>query len=99
MDKEEKAYQVRTDLAVEAKDMYVENEEKQESDLKGVTIKERTKKDIKITYVDINDVGAKNLGKEAGSYTTIYADGDKRQDTASHENAAKILAAEIEKMI
>lgn len=99
MDKEEKAYQVRTDLAVEAKDMYVENEEKQESDLKGVTIKERTKKDIKITYVDINDVGAKNLGKKAGSYTTIYADGVKKQDTASQEDAAKILAAEIEKML
>src|SRR5690625_4598262 len=99
MDKEEKAYQVRTDLASKKKDMYVENEEKQEYELKDVTMKERNKKDIKITYVDINDVGAKNLRKKAGSYTTIYADGVKRQDTASQENAAKILAAEIEKML
>ena len=99
MGKNEDAYQVRTDLAVEAKDMYVESEEKKESDIKGVTTKERTEKDIKITYVDIDETGAEMLGKKEGSYITIYADGVKQQDTKSQENAAKILATELENML
>lgn len=91
--------QVRTDLAVEAKDMYVENEDKEESSIKGVYIKDCIDKDIKITYVDIDENGAETLGKKAGSYITIYADGVKKQDTKSQENATKVLATEIERML
>src|SRR5690625_3324482 len=99
VNEKEKREQVRTDLAVEAKDMYVENNEKQKTDIKGVTIKHRTENDIKVTYVDIDEVGAAALGKKAGSYTTIYADGVKKQDTSSQEKASKVLAFEIEHML
>src|SRR5699024_2860871 len=96
---EKKTYQVRTDLAVEAKDMYVENEQKETSDIKGIRTKERKENDIRITYVEIDEEGAASLGKKQGSYVTIYADGVKRQDTQSQENAAKILAKELEEIL
>lgn len=97
---EQASYQVRTDLAIEAKDMYVEKEAKtDDQQVKGVTVKERVENDIKVSYVGIDEEGAKLLGKKAGTYITIYADGVKRQDTARQENAAKILAAELEQLI
>ncbi|WP_420855380.1 GPR endopeptidase [Virgibacillus indicus] len=80
--------------------MYVETEEKKEQqEIKGVTVKEREQDNIKVSYVDIDQHGAKLLGKKAGSYVTIYADGVKRQDTARQEAAAKILAKELEQLI
>ncbi|HLR70452.1 MAG TPA: GPR endopeptidase, partial [Pseudogracilibacillus sp.] len=98
-DNEKKTYQVRTDLAVEAKDMYVESEQKETSDIKGIRTKDRKENDIRITYVDIDEKGATSLGKKQGSYVTIYADGVKHQDTQSQENAAKILAKELEEIL
>jgi len=97
MEGEKKVFQVRTDLAVEAKDMYVEKESN--SKIKGVTFKEREDNGIKISYVDINSEGETLLGKKAGSYITIYADGVKKQDTARQHMAAKTLAKELEQLI
>jgi spore protease len=92
-------YQVRTDLAVEAKDMYVENQQNTEQEIKGVTIKEREEKGIKISCVEIDETGAELLQKKSGTYITIYADGVKRQDTKRQEQAAKVLAKELEALI
>lgn len=94
----EKEYQVRTDLAVEARDMYVEKEQTQ-TEVKGVIFKERVQDGIKISYVDIDEVGAKQLGKRAGSYVTIYADGVKLQDTERQKLASNILAKEIRSLL
>lgn len=97
------AYQVRTDLAVEARDMYVESKQKTETkdrkEIKGVTFKEKHADGIKISYVDIDEDGAKLVGKKPGSYVTIYADGVKRQDTKRQSSAAKILAQELENLV
>ncbi|WP_163970054.1 GPR endopeptidase [Oceanobacillus halotolerans] len=99
MRNEQDNYQVRTDLAVEAKDMYVEKEAKKEEEIEGVTIKERQENDIKISYVDISAEGEALLNKKPGSYVTIYADGVKRQDTKKQEVAAEILAKELEELL
>ncbi|WP_164668556.1 GPR endopeptidase [Virgibacillus doumboii] len=98
MDENEERYQVRTDLAVEAKDMYVEKEAK-EQEIKGVTTKEREEDNITISYVDIDAEGEKLIGKKPGSYVTIYADGVKKQDTKRQESAAKIFAKELEQLL
>lgn len=99
MDKNENKFQVRTDLAVEARDMYVEKETPKEDQIKGVQIKDREENGIKISYVDIEQEGADLLGKKPGSYVTIYADGVKKQDTKRQEQAAKILARELEALL
>ena len=95
----ENQFQVRTDLAIEAKDMYVEKETPPEDKIKGVQLKDIEENGIKISYVDIDAEGAELLGKKPGSYVTIYADGVKKQDTKRQENAAKILAREIENLL
>src|SRR5699024_1288710 len=91
--------QVRTDLAVEAKNMYVENEHTDNKQIQGVTVKEQVKENINISYVEINEKGAKLLEKKPGSYVTIYADGVKKQDTKLQEKAAKVLAGELEQLL
>lgn len=92
-------YQVRTDLAVEAKNMYVENQETEDKEVQGVTVTEKEEDSIKISYVEINEEGAKLLDKKTGSYVTVYADGVKRQDTMRQEKAAKVVARELEHLL
>ncbi|MEN1969344.1 GPR endopeptidase [Lentibacillus sp. N15] len=99
MDENNTDFQVRTDLAVEAKDMYVQKEQKQDQQIKGVTIKDYEVNDVSISQVEIDEEGAKLLGKKAGTYITIYADGVKKQDTKKQEDAAKILAKELERLM
>lgn len=60
---------VRTDLAIEARDMYTE-ENKRELD--GVIVDEEKEDDIKITTVTIeSDEAGEELGKPKGTYVTI----------------------------
>ncbi|WP_430785153.1 GPR endopeptidase [Virgibacillus flavescens] len=92
-------YQVRTDLAVEAKEMYVEQEGADTNQQQGIAITERTENEIKISYVEVDETGAKIIDKKPGTYVTIYADGVKRQDTERQENAAIILAKELEQLL
>ncbi|WP_047981443.1 GPR endopeptidase [Ornithinibacillus contaminans] len=99
MDNQTDKFQARTDLAVEAKDMYVEKETPEEDQIKGVQLKDREENGIKISYVEIDSEGAELLGKKPGSYVTIYADGVKKQDTKRQEDAAKILARELEQLL
>src|SRR5699024_7696982 len=73
---------VRTDLAIEARDMYVKEpiQKNRETNI-GIRSEERDVNGITISYVDISEEGAKAIQKKAGSYITIYADGVKKQDT------------------
>ncbi|WP_416175932.1 GPR endopeptidase [Clostridium sp.] len=73
---------VRTDLAVEAKQIY-ENENSSKID--GIKVDEKVKDNIIITNVRVlDDVGEKKIGKPRGSYITIdiprhtYYDGEVR---------------------
>jgi spore protease len=60
---------IRTDLAVEAREMY---QKSNEGDVPGVYIKEYNEGVCKITDVEIlNEEGEKNLGKPKGKYITI----------------------------
>src|SRR5690625_670371 len=89
--------QVRTDLAIEAKNMYVKREASE--DIPGVKVYDRTEDQIKISYIDIDQKGAELVEKKPGSYITIYADGVKKQDTTKQFSAAKILAKELRQLL
>ncbi|WP_163537945.1 GPR endopeptidase [Gracilibacillus sp. YIM 98692] len=86
---------VRTDLAVEAKDMYVEKDEKQEQKIKGVDIREEQRGNIKITHVNVDEDGAEQIGKSPGSYQTVYSEAIKKQDTALQEETAQVVAGQL----
>src|SRR5690625_2593840 len=93
-----KHIQVRTDLAVEAKDMYVDQHKKDQK-IQGVTVQNYEAHKIKVTEVDMTEEGAASIGKKAGSYITIYADGVKNEDTQSQDNAAKVLTDALHKLL
>jgi len=97
-EKEEKKYSVRTDLAVEARDMYVEQEE-QTDEIPGVTIKDEVHHNVKVSKINISQEGEASIQKKPGTYITIYADGVKKQDTKKQDDAAAVLSNEIKSLL
>ncbi|GGM31118.1 germination protease [Paraliobacillus quinghaiensis] len=89
---------IRTDLAVEAKDMFVEKSKKEENKIEGVTIHEHQEQDIRVTYVQIDEIGAKKIQKKPGNYITLYTEGVKKQDSKLQEQSASVLAKELLKL-
>lgn len=90
-------FQVRTDLALETKEKFEEDN----VELKGVQIHEEKRgENIKITEVIIEtENGAKSMGKPRGSYITIeapeMADGDDGYHREISEELAKVLRGMI----
>ena len=90
-------FQVRTDLALETKEKFEEDN----VELKGVRIHEEERgENIKITEVIIEtENGAKSMGKPRGSYITIEAqemtDGDDGYHREISEELAKVLRGMI----
>lgn len=94
-------YSVRTDLAVEAREMAIAEREKNISQqenlsrIEGVMIKEREEGDIKISLVEITEKGAETMGKKPGRYLTIEVQGIRQQDTELQLKVEKIFAGEF----
>ena len=62
---------VRTDLVLEAREIYKANH-KDEGDIDGIEVIEESEKNIKVTTVKVkNEEGAKKIGKQKGNYITI----------------------------
>lgn len=98
MGEELQQFSVRTDLAVEAREMVIEEEEKQgkkADEIKGVIVKERTEADIHVTEVVISAEGAETIGKKAGHYLTITSQGVRKQDEELEERTEQIFAREL----
>lgn len=91
-------FQVRTDLAVETRELYQENK-KQE--IPGVeVVQPETSNDIEITRVKIiDDEGSRLMGKPKGSYITVEARGLKNADADLKDNVSKALAKELVNLI
>ena len=63
-------FNIRTDLAVEAKELWQETAEKQ-TQLEGVIARDSEKNGYKITTVEItNEKGEQAIGKPVGTYVT-----------------------------
>ncbi len=99
-------FSVRTDLAVEAREMVVEErnktigqEEEPISDIRGVIIKEREIDGISITSMQITDEGAQDLGKKAGNYLTLEVQGIRQKDTELQEKVQEVFAKEFSAFI
>src|SRR5699024_1926798 len=91
-------FPVRTDLAVEAREMIVKEKAAGE-DTTGVNVEHREMKGIKIDHIVVNQQGSEQIGKKPGSYITIYADGVKKQDTKKQADAAQVVAKELEQLL
>jgi spore protease len=92
-------YSVRTDLAVEAREMVIADQsvhhEENISQIEGVIIKEKDKDGIKVSLVEITPEGEKALGKKTGRYLTLEVVGIRQQDTELQQKVQQVFASEF----
>ncbi|WP_453994857.1 GPR endopeptidase [Bacillus nitroreducens] len=95
-------YSVRTDLALEASAMAVEERNKSlkedqqpVSDIEGVIIKEKQEDGITVSTVEITEDGAKAIGKKKGNYLTLEVQGIRQKDSELQEKVQKVFAKEF----
>jgi spore protease len=93
-------YSIRTDLAIEAREMVIAGREgvhqgENLSQIEGVIIKEKDVDDIKVSLVEVTEKGAEQLGKKAGRYLTVEVQGIRQQDTKLQQKVEEIFAKEF----
>jgi spore protease len=91
-------YSVRTDLAIEAREMVLQQSVEQEenlSQIEGVIIKEKDVDDIKISLVEVTKQGEQQLGKKAGRYLTLEVQGIRQQNTDIQQKVQEVFAREF----
>jgi len=88
-------YSIRTDLAIEAREMVTEQEAERAEHLEGVIVKERTVNDIKITDVVITEEGSKTIGKKPGNYLTLESIAIRQQNEELEKITQEVFAKEF----
>ncbi|WP_315070965.1 GPR endopeptidase [uncultured Clostridium sp.] len=90
---------VRTDLVLEARDIYKESH-KGEKDIDGIEVIEESEKDIKVTTVKIkNDEGAEKLGKPKGNYITVDMPEFTAYDGETMDRVSQVLSEVLGRLI
>lgn len=98
-------FTIRTDLAIEAREMVIADRQKQIQDeenlsqIEGVIIKEKEENDMKVSFVEVTKQGAASIGKKEGKYLTIEAAGIRQQDTVMQQKVAKLFAGELSQFL
>lgn len=88
---------IRTDLALEAKEIF---EEKSKETIPGVMVENDGDENIKITRVKITEEsGVKALGKPIGNYITIEVPDLKYKDVDLMEDLSKNIARELDRLM
>ncbi|KNF09367.1 germination protease Gpr [Gottschalkia purinilytica] len=90
-------FQVRTDLAVEARELYKESNNMEVS---GVEVEKKEEENYSITRVKVlNESGAEKMGKPIGIYTTIEVPALKKADQDLKDEISKVLSKELKEII
>lgn len=90
---------VRTDLALEAREIYKEKH-KEEKEIDGIEFIEEIKDDIKVTTVKVkNEEGAERIGKPTGNYITIEIPDFTAYDGETMDRVSEVVAKVLEKLI
>ncbi|RIW37602.1 GPR endopeptidase [Bacillus salacetis] len=94
-------YTIRTDLAIEAKEMALaekskdEDQAEQVTGLKGVIVNEREVEGISISHVTITEEGEELLGKKAGNYLTLEAHSIRQSQADLQQKVEEVFAKEF----
>lgn len=86
-------WQVRSDLAIEAVAQLVGEVENPAQ--KGVHMEEHTVKGVKITQIDVDENGSKQVGKKPGRYVSVDTGAIISGDRQEQEAAAEVFAKEL----
>lgn len=90
-------YDVRTDLALEAKEMAQPDKDGR---ISGVTTETVTEDGITITRMSVdNEAGARAIGKMVGRYVTLEVPGLRTRDTELQDRVAEVFAREFESFL
>jgi len=90
-------YSVRTDLAVEAKEIY---EEQTKEQILGVKVEEYFESGMKIVDVNIlDDVGERNMGKPVGNYITIELPENVSYDRDIMDDVSRVFGKTLSDMV
>lgn len=88
---------IRTDLAIESKEVY---EKENKSKMQGVEVQEFKEGDIKITEVRVVDeVGEKIIGKPKGNYITIETPHFDHYDADMVDEISKVMAKYLSTLV
>ena len=89
---------LRTDLALEAREIYSDG--KKDVEIAGVTFYKEEINDISVTTVEItNEEGMKNLNKPIGRYITLESQRIKSMDPEFSKEISYVLKNQLEKII
>lgn len=89
-------YNIRTDLAVEARELY---KEKNNVEVEGVAVKVEEEKNYTITRVEVlNEKGSQIMNKSIGNYITIDVPRLKNTDEDLKDEISQVLAKEIKSL-
>jgi len=90
---------VRTDLVLEAREIYKENH-KAEGDIDGIEVIEESEKNIKVTTVKVkNEEGAKKIGKPKGNYVTIDIPDFTAYDGETMDRVSEVVSEVLGRLI
>ncbi|MCI3923203.1 GPR endopeptidase [Paenibacillus sp. TRM 82003] len=91
-------YNVRTDLAVEAREMA--SNQSQGSTIPGVTSETTEENGVFVTSIEISsEQGAQAIGKKPGHYLTIEAPALRQKDSDLQDRVATLFAKHFEKFL
>ena len=89
---------IRTDLALEARELWAERE--RSDSLPGVRVTEGSREGFPVTTVEVLDAqGAEALGKPPGRYVTLELDALLRREADAFPRAAMALAEELRALL
>ncbi|EIT85234.1 germination protease [Fictibacillus macauensis ZFHKF-1] len=90
-------YTVRTDLAIEAHEMLLNEDQAKDAEnrVPGITIKERNHEGIKFTRVEIDEQGAEATGKKVGTYLTFEVQGIREKDSELQQQVQAVFAKDF----
>ena len=93
-------YNSRTDLAIEAHELFINSSEVNE-DIPGIRVEDEVvENDIKITRVKVeSDEASDALGKEKGTYVTLEIPRDMSHEQKVYEAVCRAVAREFDKII
>lgn len=91
-------FTVRTDLALEAREIVQEKAE-QTGPIKGLAFNEEEIEGVKLTRMVIDEQAAKQLGKKAGAYLTYEVQGIRKQDTELQAIIERVFARTFAKFL
>ncbi|SEP90778.1 GPR endopeptidase [Piscibacillus halophilus] len=95
----QKEFRPRTDLAVEAKEMFVEQNPEKKHELDGIIIKEYQEGKYKLTRVEIDEQGSERVGKKPGNYVTVEAQELRNMHPEFGRQSSTILSKEIKRLM